>query len=117
MPSMPDAPRSLWRATIPNPRPPLDGPTEVYVVVIGAGITGMASALLAARAGCRVLVVEDRGIGAGATGFSTAKVTVLHGLKYRKLARLHGPEVAGRYAAAQGAGLAWTRERWPDLEI
>ena len=116
MPSLPDAPRSLWRATTPPPRPPLDGPAEVDVAVIGAGITGMASAVLAARAGCRVLVIEDRGIGAGATGFSTAKVTVLHGLKYRTLAQKHGPEVAGRYAAAQAAGLAWTRERWPALE-
>ena len=117
MPSLPDAPESLWRASTPPPRPGLDGPAEVDVAVIGGGITGMASAVLAARAGCRVLVIEDRSIGAGATGFSTAKVTVLHGLKYRKLAKLHGPEVAGRYAAAQGAGLAWTRERWPDLEI
>jgi glycine/D-amino acid oxidase-like deaminating enzyme len=65
----------------------------------------------AAEAGLDVVVLEDRYLGAGATGLSTAKVTVLHGLRYSSLRRRHGVEVAARYAAAQTAGLDWLRER------
>jgi glycine/D-amino acid oxidase-like deaminating enzyme len=116
VPSLPPHPESLWRATTPQLRPPLTEPAEVDVAVVGAGITGMVTAVLAARAGQRVLVIEDQSIGAGATGFSTAKVTTLHGLKYSMLTQRHGTEVAARYARAQHAGLEWLRDRWPAME-
>jgi monoamine oxidase len=38
------------------------------VVVVGAGITGLMTALLLARAGKNVLVLEARSVGAGASG-------------------------------------------------
>lgn len=83
-------------------------------MVVGAGITGMATAVAAAEAGCSVLVLEDRFVGAGATTLSTAKVTLLHGLKYSSLTDRHGADVAARYAAAQQTGLSWLRERVPE---
>lgn len=95
--------------------PPIDA--EADVVVVGAGITGLAVAVEAAEAGLGVVVLEDRHLGAGATGLSTAKVTVLHGTRYSMLARRHSPEVARRYGNAQRAGLAWLLDRAaPELE-
>ncbi|HYO86976.1 MAG TPA: FAD-dependent oxidoreductase [Dermatophilaceae bacterium] len=48
-------------------------------VVVGAGITGLTTALLLKRSGQSVLVLEDRHIGAVTTGHSTAKLSLLYG--------------------------------------
>ena len=47
---------------------PLEGNVEAEVVVVGAGITGMATALWLARAGVVVRVLEARQVAAGASG-------------------------------------------------
>lgn len=106
--SIPATPNPLW--PVGDPRFGIDGPVTADVVVVGAGITGIATALAARSAGLDVVVVEDRVIGAGATCLSTAKVSVLHGLRYSSLTDRHGPAVAERYAAGQLAGMAWLRE-------
>lgn len=114
MAALPDRPTPLWRGGDHRRRPPLAGAATADVVVIGAGITGLATAVEAATAGLDVLVLEDRHLGAGVTCLSTAKVTVLHGLRYSSLASRHGPEVTARYAAAQQAGLRWLQEHAGD---
>ena len=50
-------------------------------LVVGAGLTGLTTALLLARAGRRVGVVEARHVGAVTTGRTTAKVSLLQGTK------------------------------------
>ncbi|MDT5303241.1 MAG: hypothetical protein QOG79_6483, partial [Mycobacterium sp.] len=67
------------------------------VVVIGAGITGLATAVLLARAGKRVAVLEARYVGAGATGNTTGKVSLLQGTKLSRIAGKHGNDVLRAY--------------------
>ncbi len=64
---------SLWQAEVLATvkvlsTVPLQGVLETEVAVIGAGITGTATALWLARAGIQVRVLEARSIAAGASG-------------------------------------------------
>lgn len=98
---------SLWLdnvSTVPSDPLP-DGPLEE--VVVGAGITGMVTALLLARAGRRVAVLEARHLGAVATGNTTAKVSLLQGTKYSRLQRYQSRDVAGSYLEANREGQSW----------
>lgn len=78
---------------------------QADVVVIGAGITGLTTALLAQRDGARTIVLEARTVGHGTSGRTTGKVTSQHGLIYADLVARHGREHAQMYADANQAGL------------
>ncbi|CAN5797586.1 FAD-dependent oxidoreductase [soil metagenome] len=94
--------RSVWVADTAGDEPSCDRPVEgrFDTVVIGAGIAGLSTAMLLSEAGSRVAVVEAGPLAAGATGYTTAKVTALHGLRYASLAKRYGAEGAATYAAA-----------------
>jgi glycine/D-amino acid oxidase-like deaminating enzyme/nitrite reductase/ring-hydroxylating ferredoxin subunit len=113
-PVLPTRPSSLWLdRTVPPPRRrsmTLDHDADVDVAVVGAGITGLVTALLCARTGARVGVFEAGRIGRGATGNTTAKLTVLHQLVFDRIRRTHGSDVAGLYARANQTGLDWIRD-------
>ncbi|WP_027863130.1 FAD-dependent oxidoreductase [Marmoricola sp. URHB0036] len=98
---------SLWidRAA-PCPSDPL--PDEpVQDLVVGAGLTGLVTALLLARAGRRVAVVEAREVGAVATGNTTAKISLLQGTKYSRLLHYQSQRVGQAYVEANREGMDW----------
>ncbi|HAG60670.1 MAG TPA: FAD-dependent oxidoreductase [Arthrobacter bacterium] len=76
-------------------------------VVAGAGLTGLVTALLLARSGQRVLVVEARFPGAVTTGNTTAKVSVLQGTVLSALARQYSQKQVGAYVEANREGQSW----------
>ena len=100
---------SLWRSrhrvAAHTDEPFEESPWDV--VVIGAGLTGMATALLLARSGASVLVVEARHIGAGTTGGSTAKVSLLQGTTLSRMSRRQSDETVAQYVRANQEALAW----------
>ncbi len=98
---------SLWLETAPSlPSDPLpEGPVDELVV--GAGITGLVTGLLLARAGRRVAVVEARHVGAVATGNTTAKISLLQGTKYLRLLRYQPNSVGEAYVEANREGMEW----------
>lgn len=84
----------------PVPRPALEGDRTVDVAVVGAGLTGLAVARELVDRGVSVVVLEADRIASGSSGFTTAKVTSLHGLRYADLLSRHGRDKAQQYADA-----------------
>jgi glycine/D-amino acid oxidase-like deaminating enzyme/nitrite reductase/ring-hydroxylating ferredoxin subunit len=78
-------------------------------VVVGAGLTGLVTALLLARSGRQVAVLEARSVGAVTTGHSTAKVTVLQGTRLSTIVANHTEHVAGAYVEGNREAQEWLR--------
>ena len=77
------------------------------VCVIGAGIAGMTTAYLLARAGRAVTVIDDGPVGGGETGRTTAHITAALDDRYYQLEKLHGE--GGARLAAESHSAAITR--------
>src|SRR6056297_1734073 len=87
------------------------------VVVVGAGLAGVSTALRLAEAGARVALLEARTVASRTTGHSTAKVTALHGSIYHSLVAGKGLETATRYAAANQRAVDDVRRLIDELRI
>ncbi|WP_328994336.1 FAD-dependent oxidoreductase [Kribbella sp. NBC_01245] len=97
---------SVWLATATMPRfEAAAGELRADVVVVGGGLIGLTTALLAAQEGAEVVLLEGGRIGARTSGNTTGKVTAQHSLIYADLAKRHGSEKAELYAAANLAGV------------
>jgi glycine/D-amino acid oxidase-like deaminating enzyme/nitrite reductase/ring-hydroxylating ferredoxin subunit len=102
---------SLWMATAPaSDRPRAVGEHSFDTVVVGGGITGLTTALLLAREGRAVAVLEQGRIGAGTTGGTTGKVTSQHSLTYDGLRRSRGDDAARIYGEANERAKEWIAE-------
>ena len=106
---------SAWHdpehAEEPDTYPALRGDLRVDVAVVGAGITGLTTAVLLAREGLHVAVLEARRIGAVASGNTTAKISVLQGTRAATLDHRHSQETVDAYLAAHRAGFDWLLDR------
>jgi glycine/D-amino acid oxidase-like deaminating enzyme/nitrite reductase/ring-hydroxylating ferredoxin subunit len=97
---------SLWRdrAPIETDSALADGYDDL---VVGAGLTGLVTALLLARSGRHVAVVEAREVGAVTTGNTTGKVSLLQGTRLSRILERQSDRVAEAYVEANREGQAW----------
>jgi glycine/D-amino acid oxidase-like deaminating enzyme/nitrite reductase/ring-hydroxylating ferredoxin subunit len=100
--------RSLW---LDRPTPVATdewrSPDPVDVVILGAGLSGLATAAMLAEQGRSVIVLEARSVGAVTTGNTTGKVTLLQGSRLSQIRDASSHELAEAYVAANRAGQEW----------
>ena len=80
--------------------------TSTNVVIVGAGIAGLTTAYLLARAGKAVIVLDDGPIGGGMTARTTAHLTCALDDRFYELERLFG-EDRSRLAAQRAFRRPW----------
>lgn len=112
---------SLWRdaAAIdaegrPTPTARYEGavsPGERFdVAVVGAGITGLSTALMLVDAGMRVVLLEAKDVGALASGLNTGKASVLQGAMLQRIRSAHPARLARAYVEANLDGQSFISE-------
>jgi glycine/D-amino acid oxidase-like deaminating enzyme/nitrite reductase/ring-hydroxylating ferredoxin subunit len=97
---------SVWMDTATLSRPPrLPADARADVCVVGAGISGLTTAYLLARAGKSVIVLDDGPIAGGETSRTTAHLSNAMDDRYAWIARVHGDDGARRAAASHTAAI------------
>ncbi len=77
------------------------------IVIVGGGLTGLCAALLLARSGQSVAVLEGRYLAAATTGNTTGKLSLLHGGQLSHVLSHNSPNVARAYIDANLEGQKW----------
>ena len=108
----------IWE---PAARPVVGSPFEPGrrrdVLVVGAGLTGLATALMLRREGLDVAIVESGEVGGLASGANTGKLTVLQGTVLSALRRHHSARLTRAYAEANIDGMDWLTRAAEELGV
>ena len=89
---------SYWVESTPKTNyPSLSSNINTDVLIIGGGITGIATAYMLSESSLDVTVVEADRIAMGVTANTTAKITSQHGLLYDYLLNSFGFNIAKAY--------------------
>ncbi|MCS3843446.1 FAD-dependent oxidoreductase [Microbacterium sp. AK031] len=98
----------LWKL---EPTAPLGSPFEPGsrhdVVIVGAGLTGLTTAVMLARKGMDVAVIDAGGVAELTTGANTGKLSLLQGQTLAKIRRNHTTPLVRAYVDANRAGMQW----------
>lgn len=93
---------SLWQNNLPdyNEQPyPFTEDARFDVVIVGAGITGLTTAMLLQESGKKCIVAEAHNIGFGTSGGTTAHLNTLLDTPYSTIAQKFGEKDAQQIAA------------------
>src|SRR5262245_26057049 len=98
---------SIWMRTAEVPvQSKLVEDITADVCIVGAGITGMTTALMLQREGQRVVVLDDGPIGAGETERTTAHLVNALDDRYYQIERIHGENGARLAAESHTAAIS-----------
>lgn len=97
---------SIWEATGDAPaESSLSNDIETHVCVVGAGIAGLTTAYLLAKAGEKVIVIDDGVIGGGESGRTTGHLSNAIDDRFYELEKLHGEEKSRLAAQSHAAAI------------
>jgi len=100
--------RPLWK--IPQDEPvgaPFEPGARHDVIVVGAGITGLSTAVMLTRAGLDVAVIDAGAVAELATGGNTGKLSLLQGQRLAVIRRHHPASLVRAYVDANREGMDW----------
>lgn len=98
-------------------RPALSGPIECDTVVIGGGLAGLTTALQLARGGQKVVVLEAKSVGFGASGRNGGFVSAGYSTGEDQIARISGADNAHRLHLMSIEGVDFVRDTIASLGI
>jgi glycine/D-amino acid oxidase-like deaminating enzyme len=101
----------LWNRVQTSVATPFEADARHDVVIVGAGITGLSTAVMLAEAGVDVAVVDTGEVGQGATGASVGMASLLQGTTLAALRRHHPAGLVRAYVDANRAGQEWLADR------
>ena len=97
---------SVWSSSFDVPAyPPLSQNLSTDVVIVGAGIAGMSVAYHLARAGRKVVVIDDGGLAGGITSRTTAHLSAAMDNTYGVVESRRGAEAAKLAAQSHSAAI------------
>ena len=100
-----------WWDAAPRPDLPADDlPAQVDAAVIGSGYTGLHAALVLARAGRSVLVLDAEDAGWGCSSRNGGQISTSIKPDFEDLAKTHGSVAAHAILAEGHTALAWIEE-------
>jgi len=106
------APSYYAASANPQPeRPPLQGAVQADICIVGAGYTGLSSALHLAEAGYSVVVVEAAKVGWGASGRNGGQIVHSYSRDIDVIEKNHGKAVADAMGNMAFEGARVIRER------
>src|SRR5437773_657053 len=98
--------RPPWPAGVTMPETaPLTADIQAEVCIVGAGIAGLTTAYLLARAGRSVVVLDTVSIGGGETGHTTAHLANAIDDRFYEIESIHGTEGAKLAAESHTAAI------------
>lgn len=102
---------SLWQETATGKEHQSQSSSfKIDVILVGAGITGITTALALQKAGKQCLILESENIGYGTTGGTTAHLNTLLDTPYTTIIKNFGEDNARLVAQGTGQALAHIRE-------
>ena len=107
-----------WWDSVPRTPRPADNsvgatlalPTDIDVLVVGAGFTGLTTAMTLARAGRSVAVLEKEAAGYGASTRNGGMIGSGHRVAFTEVARQYGEDVAEAVLGEGKLALSYTTD-------
>lgn len=109
--------QSLWMREAAPQFPVMPGDLRVDVVIVGAGMTGITTALMLKRRGRRVAVIDAVGVGAGETARTSAHLAWALDARIATLRARFGREATAVAVRAHSAAIDWMERAAADLRI